>query len=64
MKEQTSKENNWPRIKDLPEEERIPFFNWLKGQTVPLIDNIPWEEQDGYFPWDYERWKARLPIID
>lgn len=57
-------ETNWPRINDLPEEERIPFEDWLRGQTRPLLDNTPWEEQDTYYPWDYDRWKAGLPVID
>ena len=54
----------WPRIKDLPEEEQKPFSSWLIGQTVPEIDGVPWDEQDGYYMWDYDRWKAGLPVID
>ena len=56
--------NEWPRIRDLPEEERKPFYDWLYGQTRPLMDNVPMDEQDAYYSWDYERWKAGLPIID
>ena len=47
----------WPRIKDLPEEERKPFRKWLGGQTVPVIEGLPMSEQDAYYVWDYERWK-------
>jgi hypothetical protein len=51
---------HWPRIKDLPEEERVPFRNWLAGQTVPLIPTLPYEQQDAYYQWDYDRWKLSL----
>ena len=50
---------HWPRIRDLPEAERVPFRKWLTGQTVPMIDGLPYEEQDGYYRWDYERWRAQ-----
>ena len=50
----------WPVIKDLPEEERQPFSDWLYGQTVPLNADGSW----GYYACDYERWKAGLPVID
>lgn len=55
---------NFPRIRDLPEQERESFCRWLSGQTVPWFDNLPISEQDGYFRWDYMRWKKRLPVID
>lgn len=57
----------YPRIRDLPEEEREAFSEWLAGQTMPLeeeYETIPQEEWDWYYRWDYERWKADLPIID
>ncbi len=54
----------WPRIKDLPKEEREPFQKWLNGQTRPWLDGVPSKKQDGYYQWDYERWKEGLPIID
>lgn len=57
-------EEKWPRIKDLPKEEQEPFRKWLGGQTVPLIEGVPMDEQDGYYEWDYKRWKAGLPVID
>jgi hypothetical protein len=47
----------WPRIRDLPKEEQEPFGKWLRGQTKPLIEGIPFEEQDSYYPWDYDNWK-------
>lgn len=52
-----------PRIKDLSLVERKQFTAWLEGQTCPLIEGIPMDEQDGYFSWDYERWKAGVPAI-
>lgn len=51
---------HWPRIKDLPEEERAPFRQWLSGQTCPLITNLSYEEQDAYYETDYRYWKASL----
>ena len=54
---QNSTEYNWPRIKDLPEDEREPFAEWLGGQTRPFIEGLSWDEQDGYYSCDYERWK-------
>lgn len=55
-----SKNRDWPLIEDLPKDEQEAFSKWLTGQTVPI-------NQDGtigYFPHDYERWKAGLPVID
>lgn len=51
---------HWPRIKDLPEEERVPFKHWLRGQTCPLITNLPYEQQDAYYEHDYQHWKLSL----
>lgn len=51
---------HWPRIKDLPEQERVPFRQWLSGQTCPLISNLPYEEQDAYYEHDYRNWKLSL----
>lgn len=47
----------WPRIRDLPEDEREPFSEWLIGQTCPDIEGAPLAEQDGYYRHDYESWK-------
>ena len=57
-------DTRWPRIRDLPEHEREPFLVWLEGQTRPLIGDLPMEEQDGYYRWDYDRWKQGRPVID
>lgn len=54
----------WPRIQDLPEEERFPFAEWLYGQTCPWVEGVPADEQDAYYPWDYQRWKRKWPVID
>ena len=61
---QTVLNNAWPRVRDLPEEQQEPFTQWLAGQTRPMIPDVPMSQQDGYFPWDYERWIKRLPVID
>lgn len=56
---------DYPRIRDLPKEEQEPFSDWLGGQTCPVGDTkTPMSEWDWYYPWDYERWKKGLPIID
>ena len=60
-----SKEPIWPRVGDLPENERLPFSLWLNGQTRPVGDtSVPQDQGDWYYSWDYERWKAGLPVID
>ena len=51
----------FPRIKDLPEEEQEPFSKWLRGQTRPMNEGDP---SPAYYQWDYDRWKAGLPVID
>lgn len=57
-------EPEWPRIRDLPTAEQHSFRNWLIGQTAPSLENVPRAEQDGYYPWDYARWKQGLPAVD
>jgi hypothetical protein len=51
---------HWPRIKDLPEDEQLPFRKWLVGQTCPYIVGVSYDEQDGYYQWDYDDWKQSL----
>lgn len=51
--------NVWPRTRDLPEIDRAIFEHWLSGQTRPLIEGEPWNEQDAYYEHDYERWKRQ-----
>lgn len=50
----------WPRVRDLPENERQPFTEWLVGQTMPVVDGAPDADQDAYYPWDYQSWKRWL----
>jgi hypothetical protein len=57
-------EPQWPRVSELPEDEREPFTNWLVGQTRPMIEGIPMDEQDGYYEHDYRRWKSGCKIWD
>lgn len=49
--------NEFPRIRDLPENERKPFNDFLRGQTRPWIDGEDENNQDAYYPWDYKEWK-------
>jgi hypothetical protein len=53
---------SYPRLQDLPRAERIAFRKVLCGQTVPIDPND--DVHDRYYPWDYKRWKAGLPVID
>lgn len=62
-----SEDENWPRVRDLPEHERKPFVEWLTGQTRPLAkgwQKIPQSQWDWYFPWDYQKWKLGQPVTD
>ena len=47
----------WPRIRNLPAEDREPFAIWLWGSNHPIIEGEPLEEQDAYYTGDYLRWK-------
>ena len=49
--------DEFPRVRDLPEEEREPFMRWLMNQTRPILPGVPVREQDGYYQWDHDRWK-------
>jgi len=49
----------WPRVKDLPQEQQASFNQFLEGQTRPVIEGVPDEEQDGYYPWDYDNFKRK-----
>lgn len=57
----TPSPTQWPRIRDLPEQERKPFADFLIGQTVPVIEGEPMdaEHQDGYYSHDYRNWKSK-----
>jgi hypothetical protein len=48
----------------LPEDERAPFTEWLDGQTRPMLDGIPMEEQDAYYDHDYRNWKRGGRVYD
>ena len=52
----TQKPFQWPRLRDLPEEDREPFWQWLAGQTRPWLDGVAMSEQDAYYRRDYARW--------
>lgn len=54
----------YPRIRNLPEDEREAFSKWLWGQTRPLIEGAEEQDQDFYYEWDYQRWKKKLPVLD
>lgn len=39
-------------ISDLPEEQRIPFKEWIRGESQPIV----WEGVDCAYSWDYSIW--------
>jgi hypothetical protein len=55
---------DFPRLKDLKPRERKQFSKWLGGQTRPYLKGLSYDEQDGYYPWDYERWKRSLDGVN
>lgn len=59
-------EPQWPRIRHLPESEQGPFRNALirHGYACPKIPGVMNIDQDAYYPCDYQRWKAGLPVVD
>lgn len=52
------------RLRDLPESEREPFTEWLRGETAPIIEGVPDSEQDAVYEHDYLRWKVGLGPAD
>ena len=54
----------YPRLRELPQEEQEPFWEWMQGQTRPSVDGLPDEDQDYFFPCDYAQWKAGLEPLD
>ena len=59
----------YPRIRDLPENERQSFREHLFHQTRPILTDeagrmLPREEQDAYNECDNIRWKKGLPVTD
>lgn len=49
----------WPRVRDLDETEREAFELYLVVESIarPLLEGLEMDEQDGFFPEDYEVWK-------
>lgn len=39
------------------------FAEWLYGQTMPFVEEDE-NPTDWAYLWDYNRWKAGLPVID
>lgn len=37
---------------DIPEEYKEEFFDWMFGQTMPVVDNA----RNAVYAYDYERW--------
>ena len=51
----------WPRIRNLPAEEREPFGLWLHVNAYqrPIIEGVSDSDQDGYYTGDYKDWKRQ-----
>lgn len=49
----------FPRIRDLPKKEQKAFRKFLYGQTVPVVEGVPVEDQDFYYSWDYDNFKRK-----
>lgn len=49
----------YPRTRDLNEDIRELFEQFLTGQTRPLIEGVSDEEQDAYYPWDLENFMQK-----
>lgn len=49
----------WPRVRDLPEAEQQKFELYLEVEGIarPLLEGLEMDDQDGFFPEDYEIWK-------
>lgn len=60
MENDKEPEYEYPRLRDLPEEERIPFEKWNYSSTRPLVMGVKLEDQDFYYPWDYAKWKLGM----
>ena len=59
-------QDEYPRIRDLPEPERVPFRKWLYDTrcTRPYYGDVPREYNDWYYAGDYNSWKKGLPPAD
>ena len=47
----------FPRIRELPKEEQEPFREAMQNKEMPWLRGIPENEQDGFWLYDYARWK-------
>jgi hypothetical protein len=45
-------------IPDLPEKERAPLKEWLRGQTRPVIEAEGEHARACCYKWDYDRFKT------
>lgn len=43
-------------ISDLPIDQQRPFENWLKGQSMPMIESEGESRYKCAYKWDYDRW--------
>ena len=51
---------DYPRVRDLPQQDQIDFLKWLLGKYRPIGDpGEPIEQWDWYFPGDHSDWKKQ-----
>jgi len=60
------KEIPWPRVRDLPEAEqqRFELYLGVEGIARPLLEGLEMDEQDGFYPEDYEVWKMESTPLE
>lgn len=50
------------RISDMPIAQQQPFTQWMRGQTIPVVDNS--NKLDAVYLQDYIQWKKGLDPLD
>lgn len=55
-----SYQGSYGRLRDLPPEQAKAFRQWMRENHVwqPLVPNIPDAQQDGFYLWDYDKWRV------
>lgn len=53
-------QGSYGRLRDLPAEQGKAFRQWMRENYVwqPLVPDIPDAEQDGFYLWDYDKWRV------
>ncbi|WKN46538.1 hypothetical protein [Tunicatimonas pelagia] len=54
VKPKRSGDTDYVVVSELPDEQRNEFYQWLEGQTSPVVEHE--EPKLCAYYWDYERW--------